>query len=91
MRATASVVERAREQPHLLGGVSADYLDLLGYAIYGWLWARMVAHAPDDAFGEAKRLTAAFYFERVLPRTTVLNKSIHSSGKALSAFPDEAF
>jgi alkylation response protein AidB-like acyl-CoA dehydrogenase len=75
-RVTAALVERAPHDPALTGAVATDYLDLAGYTIYAWLWAWMVAVAPGDDLGAAKRQSAAFYFARLLPRTLALEAGV---------------
>ena len=91
IRVTASVVDRAAEAPDLPGAVSVDYLDLVGLTIYAWLWARMVAVAPADDFGDAKRATAKFFFDRLLPRSLGLEQSIAAEADAVMTLPDEQF
>ena len=91
VRVTAYVVEHAPEDPNLAGAVSTEYLDLFGLTIYAWLWARMVAVAPNDEFGDAKRATARFFFARLLPRTQGLEASICSSGSAVMELPEALF
>ena len=90
-RVTADLVVRARQDPELPGAVAADYLDLLGYTLYAWIWARMAVKAPADAFGEAMRRTAAFYFARVLPRTLALALSLAAGSDAVMDLPEQAF
>ncbi len=91
VRTTASVTERARQDPNLPGAVSTDYLDLLGLTVYAWLWARMAACAPNDDFGQSKKLTARFFFARLLPRTLALEKSIAADTSALMDFVGDQF
>ena len=91
IRVTASVVDRAADDPNLAGAVSVDYLDLVGLTIYAWLWARMAAVAPADDFGEAKKTTAKFFFERLLPRSLALEQSISADADAVMTLPDDQF
>ena len=91
VRVTGSVVARAAEDPELPGAVSVDYLELAGLTLYAWLWARMVAVVPDDEFGEAKRATAAYFFERLLPRAVGLEASIEAESSAVMQMRDELF
>ncbi len=90
-RATASLLERARNDADLPGAVAADYLDLMGYTLYAWLWARMAGAAPADEFGEAKRRTAEFYYARLLPRTLGLEQSIAADSGAVTGLDTAAF
>jgi alkylation response protein AidB-like acyl-CoA dehydrogenase len=91
VRITYALLERAPAEPALPGAIATDYLELLGHAIYAWLWARMATVAGDDEFGEAKRVTAAFYYTRLLPRMAGLEQSVLASCEPVTAFPDSAF
>ncbi|MFB3103408.1 MAG: acyl-CoA dehydrogenase C-terminal domain-containing protein, partial [Pseudomonadales bacterium] len=91
IRVTASIVDRAADDPTLAGAVSTDYLDLLGYTVYAWLWATMAGVAPDDDFGTAKKQCAEFYFARILPRTLGLEASICAASSAVMELPESAF
>lgn len=80
---TASIIERADADPALPGAVSTDYLDLFALTTYAWLFSHMAAIAPDDEFGRAKKLTAQFFFSRLLPRQTGLATSIAAPSSAV--------
>ena len=80
--ATEHLIREANEDPELPGAVSTDYLDLVGYTLYAWFWARMATIANDDDFGKAKVECARFYFARLLPRTLGSSKA---SGRARRA------
>jgi len=88
---TDYVLAHAIEDADLAGAVSTDYLDLLGYTLYAWFWARMASVAADDAFGEGKRQCAAFYFARLLPRTLGLAASIRSDSRCVMGLAEDAF
>jgi len=88
---TDSLLARAAQDPALPGAVATDYLDLVGYTLYAWLWARMAQVAGADEFGAAKRACAAFYFARLLPRAAGLAESIASGSSAVMDLPDAAF
>ncbi len=92
VRVTGNLVDRCGDDPNLAGAVSVDYLDLTAHVIYGWLWLRMAAMAHPDApgsssadFRAAKRQTAAFYFERLLPKTIGLEAGIAAETGSLMA------
>jgi alkylation response protein AidB-like acyl-CoA dehydrogenase len=91
VRVTAYVVDHAADDPNLPGAVATEYLDLFGFTIYAWLWARMAAVAPEDEFGDAKRAMAQFFFARMLPRTLGLEGSICSSGAAVMTLSEDLF
>ncbi len=84
------VAESARDH-NLPGAVSTDYLELAGLTIYAWLWARMAALAPQNAFGAAKRRTAEFFFRKLLPRADALAASIRNGSGPVMDMPAEMF
>ena len=88
---TDAVVARSKEDPALPGAVATDYLDLVGYTLYAWIWARVAQAASNDDFGDAKRSCASFYFTRLLPRTVALEKSINADSSAVMDLPEELF
>ncbi|MFJ3485939.1 acyl-CoA dehydrogenase C-terminal domain-containing protein [Pseudomonas sp. NPDC090202] len=67
---TAHLQRAAAEDPTAPGAASVDYLHLFGYTAYAYMWARMAraAEGKDGDFYTAKRATARFYFNRLLPR-----------------------
>lgn len=80
-RVSQWLLERAGEDNNAVGAASVEYLHLLGYVAYAWMWSRMatVAHvrlSQDPDFYGAKLATAAFYFHRLLPRTLGLEACI---------------
>ena len=77
---------------------AADYLQLLGLAALGFMWARAAqvalrrapdAPADERRFYAAKLATARFFMERVLPRFAALSLAI-KSGKTATMQLDEA-
>ena len=91
IKVTESVVQRSKTDPDLAGAVSADYLELSGLVCYGWLWARMSLLAPNDEFGNAKKETARFFFNRVFPKTLSLEQSISCDSDVLMDFAGASF
>ena len=85
------VKAQANEDPDLPGAIATDFLDLVGYTLYGWFWAQMATAAGDDEFGQAKKECAAFYFARLLPKTLGLEAGICSASACVMSLPDEAF
>ncbi len=79
---------RAKVNPNETGAACVEYLNLLGYVAYAWLWARMADVAQrslsaDPAFYSAKLATARFYFNRLLPRTLSLEQAIRAGSDSL--------
>jgi hypothetical protein len=63
-----------------------------------FMWGRIavaahkgLAKGTDNAFYEAKLITARFYIARVLPQSTALNHQIKAGAATLMAMPAEAF
>jgi alkylation response protein AidB-like acyl-CoA dehydrogenase len=81
---TGELVRRAGDEPDLAGAAATSYLDLVGYTIYGWLWARMADAAGDDDFGIAKRQLADFYMAWLLPTTTMLEKTVLADSRVVT-------
>ena len=79
---------QAKLNPNEIGAASVEYLHLFGYVAYAWLWARMADVAQgslsaEPEFYTAKLATARFYFERILPRTLSLERSIRAGSEPL--------
>ncbi|MBN8263767.1 MAG: acyl-CoA dehydrogenase C-terminal domain-containing protein [Xanthomonadales bacterium] len=92
---TLDVLQRAAGNPEELGAASTDYLFYSGYVVLAYWWARSVAAADasdrPQAFKEAKRETARFYFARILPRTLAHKAAIESGAASLMTMPDAGF
>jgi len=84
---TLQVGQRAVSNPEEVGAAAYDYLFYSGYVALAYWWARSVAAADasarPQAFKDAKRETARFYFERVLPRTLSHARAIASGAGSL--------
>ncbi len=89
--------EAAMKDPEEAGAASVDYLMYSGYITLAYFWARMAVVARqnlggDDAdFYRAKLITAEFYFQRLLPRTESLKKTMLSGAANLMQMPEELF
>lgn len=85
---TLSLAQRVQANPEELGAAATDYLWYSGYVTLAYFHARAVAAAEagtqSEAFKQAKRDTAAFYFARILPRT-LTHKAAMVSGVATIA------
>ncbi|PAA14836.1 acyl-CoA dehydrogenase C-terminal domain-containing protein [Pseudomonas fragi] len=79
---------RAKADRNETGAACVEYLHLLGYVAYAWLWARMAdvaqrSRSTDPGFYAAKLATAQFYFSRLLPRTLSLEQGIRAGSESL--------
>ena len=92
---TKNILQRAAANPEEIGAASTDYLFYSGYVVLAYWWARSVAAADasshGDAFKQAKRETARFYFARILPRTLAHAAAIESGADTLMAMEDARF
>ncbi|WP_433770445.1 acyl-CoA dehydrogenase C-terminal domain-containing protein [Pseudomonas putida] len=90
------LMDNATTNHNETGAASVEYLHLFGYVAYAWMWARMAAVAEarlseDPAFYGAKLATAAFYFQRLLPRTLSLEAGIRAGSDTLFGLTDDQF
>ncbi len=92
---TLELGRRCGENPEELGAASVDYLFYSGYIVLAYWWARSVAAADrsdqPDAFKQAKRATARFYFQRILPRTHSHAAALLSGADNLMALAEKDF
>ena len=93
--ATQAIGMRAVSNADEIGAAAFDYLMYSGYVALAWAWARSVAAAEassqSDDFKQAKRLTARFYFDRILPRTRTHLVAMQAGGDSVFAVPDALF
>jgi hypothetical protein len=77
---------------NLVGSSCVEYLHVFGYVAYAYMWARMDQAANDNSpFQQAKHATAAFFFNRLLPRIESLDTSIRAGSKDLFRLNAEQF
>ncbi len=97
---TAHIGERAMNgEADAVGAAAFDYLMYIGYLTLGWCWAKagVAANAAiangtsDQAYYQSKLACADFYFERLLPRTTVHALTIRASTDSLMKLDAAAF
>ena len=92
---TQALGKRALSNPDEIGAAAVDYLFYSGYVALAYAWARSVAAAnassQSEDFKQAKRLTARFYFDRILPRTRTHAAAMQSGTDSIFAMPDALF
>ena len=98
--ATGFIAQKSFSDPEEAGAASTDYLRMLGLVALGYMWVRMAkvaAHklpgavGDDAAFYQAKRTTAAFYVDRILPQVGALLYAIKSGKASMMALEEAAF
>ena len=92
---TQEIGQRAAANPDEVGAAAYDYLFYSGYVALAYWWARSAAAAEassyPQSFKDAKRETARFYFERILPRTLSHAANIRSGAPPLMSLAADAF
>ncbi len=92
---TQEIGKRALANPEEIGAAAVDYLFYSGYVALAYFWARSVAAAEDSSqpadFKQGKRLTARFYFARLLPRTQTHAQALRAGVDSLMAMSDAQF
>jgi alkylation response protein AidB-like acyl-CoA dehydrogenase len=92
---TLELGQRAGANPEEMGAAAYDYLFYSGYIALAWCWARSVAAADasshGDAFKSGKRLTARFYYARILPRIQTHAAAMRSGAANLLDLADAQF
>ncbi len=93
------LLEHASQDRNIAGGVSVNFMMLMGYLCGGWVMGRSALKASqmlqagggDQAFLETKQVTAQFYFEHLLPRTASYLATVKSGSESMMALDAEQF
>lgn len=85
---TDTLVQSGEESALELGAAACDYLHVVGYVSYGYMWLKMLATTSADS---SKHKTGAYYFRRVLPRVDGLITALASGADVMMALTDEEF
>lgn len=94
-RVSKDVITGFQNDENLINSVAVDYLNLLGYVAFGYLWLRMakVAEAKPElgAFSTGKVKTAKFYFAKLFPRVQGHIAAIDAGADSLFEFDQDEF
>jgi alkylation response protein AidB-like acyl-CoA dehydrogenase len=98
-QATDFITRQSAYDPEEGAAAAADYLRMFGIVALGFMWVRMAKIAADPkagagedaAFYRAKRVTAAFFIERLLPQTGGLLNTIKAGKASMMALAEQAF
>jgi alkylation response protein AidB-like acyl-CoA dehydrogenase len=86
---TLALAQRVQANPEELGAAAIDYLYYSGYIALAYMWALNVAalanSSQQEAFKQAKRDTAKFYFARILPRSLTHKAAIEAGVDSVPA------
>ena len=96
---TMEIGGKAMENADEAGSASVDYLMYSGYVCLAYFWARaaqlsqekLAEGTSEEAFYKAKILTADFYYQKLLPRTTSLVETIRNGADSLMAMDEADF
>ncbi len=94
---TQHIVGQAMQNPDEVGAASVDYLMLSGYVVLAYFWAQMYASAENNKgqlgadFYSGKKKTAAFYFNKILPRCHSLKATIMTGAQTLMDITEAEF
>ena len=93
---TQEIGKKSMGNPDEMGAAAVDYLFYAGYIALAYFWARSVAAADASTahgadFKQAKRLTARFYYSRLLPRTRGHLAAMRAGAESLMALPADLF
>ena len=83
-------------KPDNAGAGAYDYMQLFGLVALGFMWVKIVKAAQDTGVAnparlKAKQLTATFFFERILPETSVHLVRIIAGADTLMALDADQF
>ena len=93
------LIANAPDDQNVPGAASVNLLMLAGTVIGGWQMARAALAAtrrladgdPDPAFFEAKLITARFYAEHILSRSSGYRQAAIAGSETMMALPEESF
>jgi len=76
---TQYIFDRKESEVHLPGVCANDYLHLVGYVCFAYMWTRMVvvsANKAEEDFHRIKIATGKYFIDRLLPKSEFLMRSI---------------
>ena len=93
------LMDNYRDDHHLAGAISYNFLMMLGTLIAGWLAARSAqiavykiqSEASDREFYESKLVSCQFFTEQILPKVGAYARSISSGSVATMALSEDQF
>ena len=87
-RLTSKLIQKGMTSPQELGAAACDYLHVVGYVSYGYMWLKMLTKVP---VGSTKYKTGRYYFSHILPRIDSLAVVIESGAQDLMALAESEF
>ncbi len=89
--------DNARQDPEQAGAAATPFLRLTGLTVIAWMWTRMADAAGqalangegNQAFNEAKQVSARFFFDKLLPEKDALLADIVDGKESLMALSED--
>jgi alkylation response protein AidB-like acyl-CoA dehydrogenase len=91
---TQAIFAHLEDDAHMVGTSANDYLHLLGYLSYAYMWAKMAEASlghKTEAFHDAKLKTGLFFMQRLLPQISALAVAIVQGSKTTMTLSVEQF
>ena len=93
------LLEHGAEDRNAAGGISVNFMMLMGYLCGGWVMGKSALKATqlleagdsDGDFLRTKQITSKFYFEHLLPRTSSYLTTIKAGSDSMMALDIEQF
>lgn len=92
------ILQHITKEPNTAMSGAVNYLMLAGYVCGGWQMARaalvvseQLTSGDNPSFHQAKLLTARFYAEQILPKTSALQMAIKNGAATIMALTEEQF
>ncbi len=93
------MAQNGMTDPNNAGAGAYAYMQLMGLVSLGWMWLKMAGASAklkgqpgeDEAFHDAKLLTASFFADRELVTAGALRRKVEAGANSVMALPIEAF
>jgi len=90
------LIDHAPDDPNVPGAAAVNLLMLAGTVLGGWQMARAAllvidGSTVDAKFGQSKLITAKFYCEHILPRSSGYSRAAMSGSESIMAMPEDLF
>jgi alkylation response protein AidB-like acyl-CoA dehydrogenase len=82
------------QNPHFVGSAANDYLHIVGFTSFAYMWTKMAAVSisqTSDSFHDGKIKTGLFFMQRLLPQIASLAMAITQGAEATMALGNEQF
>lgn len=85
---TLWLVKQDKRDADLCSSAACDYLHIVGYTVYAWLWLKMIAADPTRT---DTHVLGRFYFGRLLPAMDALVMAVRSGPDLVMDLPVDRF